>query len=130
VLVVVEHHEEDRAVLVVAVGAHPADEVDPLDAAASAVAEVVVSVAVAEAAVVSQEVAVVVVASVVDVDEEDTKCLDLGWVRYLPDETAKAQLLAFPSHFDPTITCRYHDHFAAFWSCSGFWVLCRTYGAL
>jgi hypothetical protein len=68
---------------------------------ASAVVEVVVSVAVAAAAVVSQEVdpqAVVVVAlaveaSVVAVDEEDTKVLRPGTSR--SDDTAKVQSLAF-----------------------------------
>jgi hypothetical protein len=120
VLVVAEPHEEDRAVSVAVAVEHHADEVDPQDAEASAAVEEVVVSAVAAAAVVSQEVDVVAaVASVVDVDEEATKCFDVGRLVCHSDQIARAQQLALPSQFGPTITYRYHDHSAAFWSCDG-----------
>ena len=119
-LAVAEPHEADRAVLVAVAVEHHADEVDPLDAEASAAVEEVVVSAVAAAAVVSQEVdAVAAVDSAVDVDEEGTKCFDLGRLVCHSDENAKAQPLALPSQIGPTITYRYHDYLVAFWSCDG-----------
>jgi hypothetical protein len=123
VVLVVEHHEEDRADSVAVVVEHHADAVDPLDvaAAASAVEEEVVVSAAVEAAAVSQEAVVVAVVLAADVDEEDTKCVDLGRIPSCSDGNAGAQPPALPSQFGPTITYRYHDHLAAFWSCDGFW---------
>jgi hypothetical protein len=75
---VAEHPVEVRAALEVAAVEPPEDAVDPLDVEAASVAvEEVDSAAVAAAAAVSQEVDAVVVV-LVDVDEEDTKCLGLG----------------------------------------------------
>jgi hypothetical protein len=127
VVAVAEIHEEERAVSVVGAEAHHEDEVDPqVVEVASAVVEVVDSVAVAAAAVVSQEVdpqavvaALAVEASVVAVDEEDTKCFDLG--HHVRMTRRKRNRLRSPSQFGTTITYRYHDHLAALWSCNGFW---------
>ena len=92
---VAEHPVEALAVLEVAAVEHPEDVVDPLDVEAVS--------AVAVEAVASQEVDVVaaaasadvaaVVDSVEDVDEEDTKCFDLGRLSSHPDMLEKRNRL-------------------------------------
>ena len=59
--------------------------------------------------VVSQEVD-----AVVDVDEEDTKCLGLGRQPPLSEHAGNAQPFALPFRLDPTTTYRYHDHLRRF----------------
>ena len=120
----VEHHEVDPAALEVAAVAHHEDEADLPDAEdLAAVVEVAASAVVAEA-VVSQEVDVVVVA-LVAVDVEDTKRFGLGRLPPHPGYAGEARPFALPFRLEPTITHRYHDHLAAFWSCDGITVTCR-----
>ena len=107
---VAEHPVEAIAVLEVAAVEHPEDVVDPLDVEAASVAVEEADLAAAVAVVVvSQEVD-----AVVDVDEEDTKCLGLGRQPPLSEHAGNAQPFALPFRLDPTTTYRYHDHLRRF----------------
>lgn len=107
---VAEHPVEALAVLEVAAVEHPEDVVDPLDVEAASVAVEEADLAAAVAVVVvSQEVD-----AVVDVDEEDTKCLGLGRQPPLSEHAGNAQPFALPFRLDPTTTYRYHDHLRRF----------------
>jgi hypothetical protein len=91
----VEHQEEDPAASVAVAEEHPEDEADLLDVVVRAEALVEAASAVEVAAAVSQEVdAVVVVVSVADVDEEATKCFDLGRLQSHSEAIGDAQSTA------------------------------------